>query len=52
MHALQTEEFTIRSEVLPSPTILRHATTNVGTYKNVGKRRLRTDSDKRESKIA
>ncbi|POY72943.1 hypothetical protein BMF94_4019 [Rhodotorula taiwanensis] len=29
MHALQTEEFTIRSEVLPSPTILRHATTNV-----------------------
>lgn len=30
MHALQTEEFTIRSEVLSSPTILRHATTNVG----------------------
>ncbi|GAA6003455.1 hypothetical protein JCM10207_000341 [Rhodosporidiobolus poonsookiae] len=28
MHALQTEEFTVRSKVLPSAAILRHATTN------------------------
>ncbi|KAK8853021.1 hypothetical protein IAR55_003722 [Kwoniella newhampshirensis] len=28
MQALQTEEFTVRSEVLPSPAILRHATVN------------------------
>ncbi|KAG7093578.1 hypothetical protein E1B28_007247 [Marasmius oreades] len=28
MQALQTEEFTIRAKVLPSPEILRHATTN------------------------
>ncbi|WWC97421.1 hypothetical protein V866_004301 [Kwoniella sp. B9012] len=28
MHALQTEEFTVRSQVLDSPTILKQATTN------------------------
>ncbi|KAK4698628.1 hypothetical protein P7C70_g7645, partial [Phenoliferia sp. Uapishka_3] len=28
MHALQTEEFTVRAEVLSSPSILKHATTN------------------------
>ncbi|KAJ3934321.1 MAG: Xaa--Pro dipeptidase [Lentinula lateritia] len=28
MQALQTEEFTVRATVLPSPDILRHATTN------------------------
>ncbi|GAA5854886.1 hypothetical protein JCM8547_004110 [Rhodosporidiobolus lusitaniae] len=28
MQALQTEEFTVRAEVLPSPAILKHATTN------------------------
>ncbi|KAI0827945.1 hypothetical protein BC628DRAFT_1366385 [Trametes gibbosa] len=28
MHALQTEEFTVRSAVLSSPKVLRHATTN------------------------
>ena len=28
MHALQTEEFTVRAEILPSPAILKHATTN------------------------
>ncbi|KAJ8296230.1 hypothetical protein OF846_000631 [Rhodotorula toruloides] len=28
MHALQTEEFTVRAEILSSPAILRHATTN------------------------
>ncbi|TDL22504.1 Xaa--Pro dipeptidase [Rickenella mellea] len=28
MHALQTEEFSVRARVLPSPTILKHATTN------------------------
>jgi imidazolonepropionase-like amidohydrolase len=28
MHALQTEEFTVRAEVLPSPAILKHCTTN------------------------
>ncbi|KZV97822.1 Xaa--Pro dipeptidase [Exidia glandulosa HHB12029] len=28
MHALQTEEFTVRSSILPAATILRHATTN------------------------
>ncbi|KAI0359611.1 hypothetical protein OH77DRAFT_1420148 [Trametes cingulata] len=28
MHALQTEEFTVRSSVLASPTVLQHATTN------------------------
>ncbi|GAA5917658.1 hypothetical protein JCM5296_005673 [Sporobolomyces johnsonii] len=28
MHALQTEEFAVRAEILPSPVILRHATTN------------------------
>ncbi|KAI0767080.1 hypothetical protein C8Q74DRAFT_1426044 [Fomes fomentarius] len=28
MHALQTEEFTVRSSVLSSPKILQHATTN------------------------
>ncbi|KAL8287328.1 hypothetical protein RQP46_003780 [Phenoliferia psychrophenolica] len=28
MHALQTEEFTVRAEVLSSPEILKHATTN------------------------
>jgi cytosine/adenosine deaminase-related metal-dependent hydrolase len=30
MHALQTEEFTVRAEILSSPAILRHATTNPG----------------------
>ncbi|GAA6052477.1 hypothetical protein JCM3770_001131 [Rhodotorula araucariae] len=29
MHALQTEEFTVRAEILSSPAILRHATVNV-----------------------
>ncbi|GAA5847824.1 hypothetical protein JCM9279_006650 [Rhodotorula babjevae] len=29
MHALQTEEFTVRAEILSSPAILRHATINV-----------------------
>ncbi|KAH9889451.1 hypothetical protein C8Q73DRAFT_747893 [Cubamyces lactineus] len=28
MHALQTEEFTVRSSVLASPKVLQHATTN------------------------
>ncbi|KAI5450382.1 hypothetical protein NCC49_003164 [Naganishia albida] len=28
MHALQTEEFTVRAEVLSSPAILKHCTTN------------------------
>ncbi|WRT63339.1 uncharacterized protein IL334_000244 [Kwoniella shivajii] len=28
MHALQTEEFSVRSQVLDSPTVLRQATTN------------------------
>ncbi|KAI0333010.1 hypothetical protein GY45DRAFT_1359935 [Cubamyces sp. BRFM 1775] len=28
MHALQTEEFTVRSSILASPKILQHATTN------------------------
>ncbi|KAJ9099763.1 hypothetical protein QFC21_003761 [Naganishia friedmannii] len=28
MHALQTEEFSVRAEVLPSPAILKHCTTN------------------------
>ncbi|KAJ7291434.1 hypothetical protein C8J57DRAFT_1445140 [Mycena rebaudengoi] len=28
MHALQTEEFAVRASVLPSPVILKHATTN------------------------
>ncbi|KAI0628969.1 hypothetical protein C8Q77DRAFT_325914 [Trametes polyzona] len=28
MHALQTEEFTVRSSVLSSPKVLQHATTN------------------------
>ncbi|RPD57732.1 hypothetical protein L226DRAFT_554267 [Lentinus tigrinus ALCF2SS1-7] len=28
MHALQTEEFTVRSSVLPSARVLKHATTN------------------------
>ncbi|EJD40401.1 hypothetical protein AURDEDRAFT_115887 [Auricularia subglabra TFB-10046 SS5] len=28
MHALQTEEFRVRSAVLPSPAVLKHATTN------------------------
>ncbi|EEB91030.1 hypothetical protein MPER_10684 [Moniliophthora perniciosa FA553] len=28
MQALQTEEFTVRSQVLPSPEILKHPTTN------------------------
>jgi imidazolonepropionase-like amidohydrolase len=28
MQALQSEEFIVRAEILPSPTILRHATTN------------------------
>ena len=28
MHALQTEEFTVRGQILPSPTVLRHATVN------------------------
>ncbi|GAA5927415.1 hypothetical protein JCM10213_003463 [Rhodosporidiobolus nylandii] len=28
MQALQTEEFTVRAEALPSPTVLKHATTN------------------------
>ncbi|KAJ8095152.1 hypothetical protein PM082_010374 [Marasmius tenuissimus] len=28
MQALQTEEFTVRAQVLPSPEILKHATTN------------------------
>ncbi|KAJ7720797.1 hypothetical protein B0H16DRAFT_1738634 [Mycena metata] len=28
LHALQTEEFTVRASVLPSPVILEHATTN------------------------
>lgn len=30
LHALQTEEFTVRATVLDSPTVLRHATTNGG----------------------
>ena len=30
MHALQTEEFTVRSRVLPASTILKHATINPG----------------------
>jgi len=28
LHALQTEEFAVRASVLPSPAILKHATTN------------------------
>ncbi|KAI0753116.1 hypothetical protein C8Q80DRAFT_494966 [Daedaleopsis nitida] len=31
MHALQTEEFTVRSSVLPSAKVLQHATTNAAT---------------------
>lgn len=31
MHALQTEEFSVRAEVLSSPAILKHATTNAGS---------------------
>lgn len=30
MHALQTEEFAVRAGVLPSPAVLKHATTNAG----------------------
>jgi len=38
MHALQTEEFTVRAEILSSPAILRHATINVA--KMLGKEGL------------
>ncbi|EJF57550.1 hypothetical protein DICSQDRAFT_111629 [Dichomitus squalens LYAD-421 SS1] len=31
MHALQTEEFTVRSSVLPAAKVLQHATTNAAT---------------------
>jgi hypothetical protein len=31
MHALQTEEFTVRSRVLSAAQILKHATINPGT---------------------
>ncbi|KAJ3716367.1 hypothetical protein C8R42DRAFT_588271 [Lentinula raphanica] len=34
MQALQTEEFTVRASVLPSPDILRHATTNAAKMLN------------------
>jgi len=32
MQALQTEEFSIRAQVLPSSEILKHATTNAGEF--------------------
>ncbi|KAM5542990.1 hypothetical protein V8D89_003374 [Ganoderma adspersum] len=31
MHALQTEEFTVRSSILPSAKVLQHATSNAAT---------------------
>ncbi|KAL0570707.1 hypothetical protein V5O48_011258 [Marasmius crinis-equi] len=34
MQALQTEEFTVRARVLPSPEILKHATTNAAKMLN------------------
>ena len=34
MHVLQTEEFTVRAEVLSSPAILKHATTNAAKLLN------------------
>nr|GAT53673.1 predicted protein [Mycena chlorophos] len=34
MHALQTEEFTVRSKILPSPAVLQHATSNAAKMLN------------------